>query len=82
MFAAVILGTGTNAAYVENAQAIPKWHGDLPESGEMVSVCSFSNGWRLFDIINGINIEVSINLRDWCRLSTWSGEISGHRTFH
>lgn len=34
--AAVILGTGTNAAYVERAQAIPKWHGLLPKSGEMV----------------------------------------------
>ena len=34
--AAVILGTGTNAAYVERAQAIPKWHGALPKSGEMV----------------------------------------------
>ncbi|XP_028807659.1 hexokinase-1-like [Neltuma alba] len=34
--ASVILGTGTNAAYVERAQAIPKWHGPLPKSGEMV----------------------------------------------
>lgn len=36
--AAVILGTGTNAAYVERANAIPKWHGLLPKSGDMVSV--------------------------------------------
>jgi hexokinase len=35
---AVILGTGTNAAYVERAHAIPKWHGLLPKSGEMVCV--------------------------------------------
>ncbi|KAJ0613555.1 putative hexokinase [Helianthus annuus] len=34
---AVILGTGSNAAYVERAQAIPKWHGPHPKSGEMVS---------------------------------------------
>lgn len=34
--AAVILGTGTNAAYVERAHAIPKWQGLLPKSGEMV----------------------------------------------
>lgn len=34
--AAVILGTGTNAAYVERAQAIPKWHGSS-RSGDMVS---------------------------------------------
>ena len=33
----VILGTGSNAAYVESAQAIPKWHGDQPKYGEMVS---------------------------------------------
>ena len=35
--AAVILGTGTNAAYVERANAIPKLRGLLPKSGEMVS---------------------------------------------
>jgi len=35
---AVILGTGTNAAYVERAQAIPKWHGLLPKSGDMVRI--------------------------------------------
>jgi len=34
--AAVILGTGTNAAYVEHANAIPKWTGLLPKSGNMV----------------------------------------------
>lgn len=33
---AVILGTGSNAAYVERAQGIPKWHGPPPKSGEMV----------------------------------------------
>ncbi|MCI59341.1 hexokinase-1-like, partial [Trifolium medium] len=35
VIAAVILGTGTNAAYVERAHAIPKWHGLLPKSGDM-----------------------------------------------
>jgi hexokinase len=46
--AAVILGTGTNAAYVEHANAIPKWKGLLPKSGNMVSnqlpqyVCNFN----------------------------------------
>ncbi|GKC80787.1 hexokinase-1-like protein [Tanacetum coccineum] len=33
---AVILGTGSNAAYVERAQAIPKWHGPHPKSDEMI----------------------------------------------
>ncbi|XP_043720272.1 hexokinase-1-like [Telopea speciosissima] len=41
--AAVILGTGTNAAYVERAQAIPKWHGPLPKSGEMVINMEWGN---------------------------------------
>ncbi|GAU24761.1 hypothetical protein TSUD_355900 [Trifolium subterraneum] len=41
--AAVILGTGTNAAYVESAQAIPKWHGDLPKSREMVINMEWGN---------------------------------------
>ncbi|EEF46378.1 hexokinase-2 [Ricinus communis] len=41
--AAVILGTGTNAAYVERAQAIPKWHGPLPHSGEMVINMEWGN---------------------------------------
>uniref|UniRef100_A0A0D9Y4E3 Phosphotransferase n=1 Tax=Oryza glumipatula TaxID=40148 RepID=A0A0D9Y4E3_9ORYZ len=34
--AGVIFGTGTNAAYVEKANAIPKWEGELPNSGDMV----------------------------------------------
>nr|4QS9_A Chain A, Hexokinase-1 [Arabidopsis thaliana] len=41
--AAVILGTGTNAAYVERATAIPKWHGLLPKSGEMVINMEWGN---------------------------------------
>ncbi|KAF9601752.1 hypothetical protein IFM89_022866 [Coptis chinensis] len=32
--ASVILGTGTNAAYVERPNVIPKWHGLMPKSGE------------------------------------------------
>lgn len=41
--AAVILGTGTNAAYVEHAHAIPKLHGVLPKSGEMVINMEWGN---------------------------------------
>lgn len=41
--AAVILGTGTNAAYVERANAIPKWQGLLPRSGEMVINMEWGN---------------------------------------
>ncbi|KAG8077870.1 hypothetical protein GUJ93_ZPchr0007g5898 [Zizania palustris] len=41
--AAVILGTGTNAAYVEHANAIPKWSGPLPRSGNMVINMEWGN---------------------------------------
>ncbi|KAL6845591.1 hypothetical protein ACP4OV_025086 [Aristida adscensionis] len=41
--AAVILGTGTNAAYVEHANAIPKWNGLLPKSGNMVINMEWGN---------------------------------------
>ncbi|KAM0017490.1 putative hexokinase [Helianthus debilis subsp. tardiflorus] len=40
---AVIMGTGTNAAYVEQAQGIPKWHGPPPKSGEMVINMEWGN---------------------------------------
>lgn len=36
VIAGVILGTGTNAAYLEHVNAIPKWHGVVPKSGKMV----------------------------------------------
>ncbi|KAI3855318.1 hypothetical protein MKX03_026971 [Papaver bracteatum] len=41
--AAVILGTGTNAAYVERAYAVPKWHDLQPKSGEMVINTEWGN---------------------------------------
>ncbi|MFQ6667566.1 hypothetical protein Gotur_033542 [Gossypium turneri] len=41
--AAVILGTGSNAAYVERAHAIPKWHGQPLKSGEMVINTEWGN---------------------------------------
>jgi hexokinase len=43
VIAAVILGTGTNAAYVERANAIPKWHDLLPKSGDMVINMEWGN---------------------------------------
>ncbi|CAA6657793.1 unnamed protein product [Spirodela intermedia] len=43
VIAAVILGTGTNAAYVEHANAIPKWHGPLSKTGEMVINMEWGN---------------------------------------
>ncbi|KAK1550625.1 hypothetical protein Q3G72_022197 [Acer saccharum] len=38
VIAAVISSTGTNAAYVERANTIPKLQGFLPKSGEMASI--------------------------------------------
>ncbi|KAJ3693849.1 hypothetical protein LUZ60_009329 [Juncus effusus] len=40
---AVILGTGTNAAYVERANSISKWQGLLPKSGNMVINMEWGN---------------------------------------
>ncbi|CAM6013081.1 unnamed protein product [Sphagnum balticum] len=42
---AVILGTGTNAAYVERAQAISKCDSTFPKSGEMVINMEWGNFW-------------------------------------
>ncbi|KAK1693574.1 hypothetical protein QYE76_010271 [Lolium multiflorum] len=39
----VILGTGSNAAYVENASDIPKLEGELPKSGKMVINTEWGN---------------------------------------
>ncbi|WJX30222.1 hexokinase A [Trifolium repens] len=43
VIAGVILGTGTNAAYIEHVNAIPKWHGLPPKSGEMVINMEWGN---------------------------------------
>lgn len=50
VIAAVILGTGTNAAYVERAHAIPKWHGLLPKSGEMVSFLLYEFCYQIVEL--------------------------------
>ncbi|KAK1589354.1 hypothetical protein Q3G72_033115 [Acer saccharum] len=41
--AAVTLGMGTNAAYVESSQSVPKWQGPSPKSGEMVISLEWGN---------------------------------------
>ncbi|XP_057852508.2 hexokinase-1 [Cryptomeria japonica] len=45
VMAAVILGTGTNACYVERVDAIPKGKGLLEESGDMVINMEWGNFW-------------------------------------
>eukprot|EP01018_Ginkgo_biloba_P016080 Gb_29423 [translate_table: standard] len=45
VMAAVILGTGTNACYVEDADAIPNGKGVPPKSGNMVINMEWGNFW-------------------------------------
>lgn len=45
VMAAVILGTGTNACYVERVDTIPKGKGLLQESGDMVINMEWGNFW-------------------------------------
>ncbi|XP_019448343.1 PREDICTED: hexokinase-1-like isoform X3 [Lupinus angustifolius] len=58
VIAGVILGTGTNAAYVERAQAIPKWQGHLPKSGEMIFEKIIS-GMYLGDIVRRVLLKLA-----------------------
>ena len=44
----VILGTGTNAYYVEHADAIPKCQGLLSKSGYMVINTEWGNLWSSY----------------------------------
>ncbi|CAH2051192.1 unnamed protein product [Thlaspi arvense] len=71
--AAVILGTGTNAAYVERAHAIPKWHGLLPKSGEMVINMEWGNfrssHLPLTEYDHSLDFE-SLNPGEQCELFT------------
>ncbi|XWS45077.1 hypothetical protein CRYUN_Cryun15aG0105700 [Craigia yunnanensis] len=41
--AAITLGMGTNAAYVDTAQSAPRWHGSLPKKGEIVISMEWGN---------------------------------------
>ncbi|KAK1293192.1 Hexokinase-1 [Acorus calamus] len=41
--ASVILGMGTNAGYIENAYAIPKWQGSLVKAEEMIINMEWGN---------------------------------------
>ncbi|KVH93867.1 hypothetical protein Ccrd_004075 [Cynara cardunculus var. scolymus] len=58
VLAAVILGTGTNAAYVERANAIPKWQGLLPKSGEMIFEKIIS-GMYLGEIVRRVLLKMA-----------------------
>ncbi|KAI9104703.1 hexokinase-domain-containing protein [Phlyctochytrium arcticum] len=44
-YVGVIFGTGTNAAYVERIEEIPKWTGPIPKSGEMI----VNTEWGAYD---------------------------------
>ncbi|VAH73470.1 unnamed protein product [Triticum turgidum subsp. durum] len=57
--AGVIFGTGTNAAYVEKANAIPKWEGELPNSGEMIYE-KLTSGMYLGEIVRRVLLKLSL----------------------
>uniref|UniRef100_N1R3B4 Phosphotransferase n=1 Tax=Aegilops tauschii TaxID=37682 RepID=N1R3B4_AEGTA len=54
----VILGTGSNAAYVEKADAIPKLEGELPKSGNMIFEKLIS-GMYLGDIVRRVLLKIA-----------------------
>ncbi|XP_012489232.1 probable hexokinase-like 2 protein [Gossypium raimondii] len=41
--AAITLGVGTNAAYVDTTQSAPRWHDSLPKKGEIVVCMEWGN---------------------------------------
>ncbi|KAH1079991.1 hypothetical protein J1N35_019752 [Gossypium stocksii] len=41
--AAITLGMGTNAAYVDTTQSAPRWHDSLPKKGEIVVCMEWGN---------------------------------------
>ncbi|XP_022872711.1 probable hexokinase-like 2 protein [Olea europaea var. sylvestris] len=41
--AAITLGMGTDVGYVESAEQVPKWHGQSPNSGEMIINMQWGN---------------------------------------
>lgn len=55
---AVILGTGTNACYVERADAIPKLQGQVSSSGR--TVCE--RGPKLISLLYGHSLILFLNL--------------------
>uniref|UniRef100_A0A0D9UXR7 Phosphotransferase n=1 Tax=Leersia perrieri TaxID=77586 RepID=A0A0D9UXR7_9ORYZ len=57
--AGVIFGTGTNAAYVEKANAIPKWEGELPNSGNMIYE-KLTSGMYLGEIVRRVLLNLSL----------------------
>uniref|UniRef100_A0A0E0KZC2 Phosphotransferase n=1 Tax=Oryza punctata TaxID=4537 RepID=A0A0E0KZC2_ORYPU len=55
----VILGTGSNAAYLEKASAIPKLEGELPKSGNMIFEKLIS-GMYLGEIVRRVLLKISL----------------------
>ncbi|KAM7259983.1 hypothetical protein ACFE04_015724 [Oxalis oulophora] len=76
---AVILGTGTNACYVERAYAIPKLGGQMSSSGKMIINTewgAFSNGLPLTEFDNDMD-AASINPGEQIFEKTISGMYLG-----
>nr|CAB3475927.1 unnamed protein product [Digitaria exilis] len=58
--AGIIFGTGTNAAYVEKANAIPKLEGELPRSGDMIYE-KLTSGMYLGEIVRRVLLKISLH---------------------
>lgn len=81
--AAVIIGMGSNACYVERTDAIIKCQGLLTTSGGMVSFLLSQLHVILCSVKGNINLYLQkftlvISFYFFCRLSIWNGETSGH----
>ncbi|KAL5988364.1 hypothetical protein ACLOJK_036128 [Asimina triloba] len=58
VMASVILGTGTNAAYVELASAVHKWRGPEPKSGHMIFE-KLVSGMHLAEIVRRVLSKIA-----------------------
>lgn len=71
--AAITLGMGTNAAYIESGQELAHLNGPSPTSREVVSK---------INQLNGIcNLTISLIMFLNCRGSAWNGAIFVHHIF-
>lgn len=76
--ASVTLAMGSNAAYVEPNEAVPKWQGPMPSSnlGELASI-----ELRLSILIYEVKCKLEVSVLNFHRLSTRDGETSIAQTF-
>lgn len=59
---AVILGTGTNACYIERMDAIPKFHGPRSLTGRTVTQPAYDNLYMLCEICFDMEVNKTVRL--------------------